>query len=101
MPTMANLMGISLANRTIIGQDLLNQRENLLVQPSYAPLGSFITNDYFFYAGVRQAFEEATVYSVKTSKKIKKTDAMKQEYDRAMKLKKYNDAYLDGLPMRE
>jgi phosphoglycerol transferase MdoB-like AlkP superfamily enzyme len=101
MPTIANLMGISLTNKTIIGQDLLNQSSNLLVQPSYAPLGSFITDNYFFYAGVRQGFEDATVYSVKTSKKIKKTEAMKQEYDRALELKKYNDSYLEGLSLRQ
>lgn len=101
MPTIANLMGISLANNTVIGKDLLNQTENLLVLPSYAPLGSFITNDYFFFAGVRQGFEEATVYSVKTGKKMKKTETMKKEYERALKLKKYNDTYLEGLPMRE
>lgn len=50
-PTVANLLGLSLENYLIFGQDILNQENNLLGFRYYYPDGTFISAGIFHVAG--------------------------------------------------
>lgn len=50
-PTVANLLGLSLEDYLIFGQDILNQENNLLGFRYYHPDGTFISNGIFHAAG--------------------------------------------------
>lgn len=97
MPTIANLLGVSLANTPVIGQDLLNYADNVLVEPSYVPLGSFVTDDYFFFADAKTGFTDGKAYAIENGEEMSKTEEMKKTYDRALAMKKWNDRYMEGL----
>ncbi len=45
MPTLANLMGLTIDQPYVFGHDLLNTEEGFIAQISYIGLGSFITDD--------------------------------------------------------
>ncbi|QJC50596.1 LTA synthase family protein [Paenibacillus albicereus] len=51
MPTIANLAGLSLGGQLHFGQDLLNERANLLPERYYLPSGSFINDREIFIPG--------------------------------------------------
>ncbi len=51
MPTIANLAGLSLDGQLHFGQDLLNERANLLPERYYLPSGSFINDREIFIPG--------------------------------------------------
>ena len=58
MPTVANLLGISLQDHIHFGQDLLNQRSNILAERYYLPSGSLITDNEMFVPGT--SFKDGT-----------------------------------------
>ncbi len=51
LPTLANLLGLSLDNQLVFGQDILNYKQNLLGLRFYHPDGTFITADLFHQGG--------------------------------------------------
>lgn len=66
MPTLANLLGISLKEQqfTAFGRDLLNTDNNVIGMRYYLPTGSFFTNDILFVPGT--GFEDGEAISLKT-----------------------------------
>ncbi|MCM3749653.1 LTA synthase family protein [Paenibacillus pasadenensis] len=52
MPTIANLTGLKLDGQLHFGQDLLNERSNLLPERYYLPSGSFINDKEIFIPGI-------------------------------------------------
>ena len=94
LPTVANLVGISLDNQLHFGQDLINSTTNLLPQHYYLPRGSFIKNSEIFVPG--EAFADGIQYplNLPTVNTSKPTET---EYDNALKLSSMSDSYVRNL----
>jgi lipoteichoic acid synthase len=95
MPTIANLLGVSLDHYLHFGQDLLNQTSNLLPQRYYLPSGSFMSNSSLFLSG--SGFEDGMQYSLLGHKGEAATE---KEFARALKLLNLSDSYVLQLPDR-
>ncbi|AZK48805.1 LTA synthase family protein [Paenibacillus lentus] len=95
LPTLANLLGISLDQQIHFGQDLFNQTYNLLPQRYYLPSGSFLNDKALFLPGIEYQdgihfpFHEAQASQHLTTEK---------EYDRALQLLHLSDSYVRQLP---
>ena len=99
LPTVANLMGISLDHYIHFGQDLLNQTSyNLLPQRYYLPTGSFVKNEELFLSG--SGFEDGSFYTLAGNQNNHQS-ATKDEFERALKLLQLSDSYVSQLPDRE
>jgi lipoteichoic acid synthase len=98
MPTIANLVGISLQDTLHFGQDLLNAAPNILPQHYYLPKGSFINDAEIFVPG--NGFEDGTQYPLNKSG-TNELNASKDEYERAQKLFTMSDSYVRQLPQHE
>lgn len=97
LPTVANLMGISLDQYVHFGQDLLNQSSNLLPQRYYLPSGSFMSDDALFLSG--SGFADGKEYPLVSSQSGRM--ATEEEFSRALKLLNLSDSYVLQLPDRE
>ncbi|WP_310829158.1 LTA synthase family protein [Paenibacillus pedocola] len=99
LPTVANLLGVSVENHIHFGQDLLNQTAyNLLPQRYYLPTGSFVNNEELFLSG--SGYEDGQHYTLSGdgNKPLLSTE---DEFDRALKLLQLSDSYVSQLPDRE
>jgi phosphoglycerol transferase MdoB-like AlkP superfamily enzyme len=94
MPTAAGLLGISLENNLVFGQDLLSQTYNLLPERYYLPSGSFIASSGLLIPG--NSFEDNTQYSI--DKNGKAPSATEDEYNRALRLLQLSHSYITQLP---
>ncbi|MFZ3578285.1 LTA synthase family protein [Virgibacillus sp. DJP39] len=99
MPTVANLLGISLEDQVVFGQDLLNYDKNLLGVRYYLPIGSFFNNEILFVP--KKGFEDGTAYDLQTEEVIEDYEKYKEDYNRVLKLEKLSDTYLKSLPERK
>ncbi|MBC8081476.1 MAG: LTA synthase family protein [Gorillibacterium sp.] len=95
MPTIANLTGISLDNHLHFGQDLLNQKSNLLPQRYYLPTGSLLSNSGLFIPGI--SYEDGTQYPLADGF-IKDSGVTRDEYNRSLHLLNLSDSYVTQLP---
>lgn len=100
MPTVANLMGVSLENKqfTAFGHDLLNTDHNVFGMRYYLPTGSFFNNDVLFVPGT--GFEDGTATSLKTLQPVQDVSSYRKDYDYIMSLMKLSDTYVQLLPKR-
>lgn len=98
MPTMANLLGVSLDNVVHFGQDLLNAGGNLLPQRYYLPTGSFLSDEVLFIPG--EGVDDATLIPLGDSADVGTPVQWKDEFDRAIRLLELSDQYVAGLPER-
>jgi phosphoglycerol transferase MdoB-like AlkP superfamily enzyme len=100
LPTVANLMGISLKDKgfTAFGHDLLNIDRNVFGMRYYLPTGSFFNNDILFIPG--QGFDDGTAVSLTTLKPVKDIARYRKDYDYVMNLMKLSDQYVKQLPKR-
>lgn len=99
LPTVANLLGVSVENHIHFGQDLLNQTAyNLLPQRYYLPTGSFVNNEELFLSG--SGYEDGQHYTLSGdgNKPLLSTE---DEFNRALKLLQLSDSYVSQLPDRE
>lgn len=94
-PTLANLLGISLADHVHFGRDLLNQPDNLIPQRYYLPSGSFINGNGIFVPGYD--FAEGTTYGFDGADPGEGA-ATEDEYNRALELLEMSDNYVSHLP---
>ncbi|MFT4414725.1 LTA synthase family protein [Fredinandcohnia humi] len=99
MPTVANLLGLSLDNEVIFGQDLLNTEKNLVGTRFYLPTGSYFSNSVFYEAG--NTFDDGVAYSLDTHEEIPLTADMKKDYEAVLKLEKLSDDYIASLEGKE
>lgn len=97
LPTIANLMGISLDQHIHFGQDILNQSYNLLPQRYYLPSGSFLNNEALFMPGVW--YEDGTQYPM-AKDGVSQALTTESEYNRALELLRLSDSYVTQLPDR-
>ncbi len=96
MPTLANLLGISLDDQIVFGQDLLNHDSNLLGARYYLPIGSFWNDDILFIP--EKDFSDGNAYDLKTDQKLDAYDQYREDYDRVLQLEKLSDEYMESLP---
>jgi len=95
LPTVANLLGISMGQQIHFGQDLLNQTSNLLPQRYYLPSGSFVNDNGIFVPGDGfadgsfQAFDDAPADL---------SDATEDQFNRGLQLLDMSDRYVHSLP---
>ncbi|MBD3919732.1 LTA synthase family protein [Paenibacillus sp. PR3] len=100
LPTIANLMGISLQDEqfTAFGHDLMNIDHNVFGIRYYLPTGSFINDDILFVPG--KGFDDGTATSLRTLKPVKDITPYKADYDYVMNLMRLSDEYVELLPKR-
>ncbi len=98
MPTLSNLLGVSLDDHIHFGQDLLNQSTyNLLPQRYYLPTGSFVNNEELFLSG--SGFEDGQHYTLSGDGNHTQ-QTTEDEFDRALELLHLSDSYVTQLPDR-
>lgn len=100
MPTVSNLLGISLKERgyTAFGQDLLNIDRNVVGMRYYLPTGSFFNNDILFVPG--KGFEDGTAVDIRTLEPVTDFSMYRNDYDYILGLMKLSDEYVRLLPKR-
>lgn len=96
LPTVANLLGLSLDDYVIFGQDLFNYEHNLIAQRVYLPTGSFINDEVMFIPG--KGFDDGTFIPLDPSKEVSNTEQYRADFDRVLRLLELSDAYLNSLP---
>ncbi|MDO7905634.1 LTA synthase family protein [Paenibacillus sp. JX-17] len=101
MPTLANLLGVSLKNEkfTAFGHDLLNIDHNVFGMRYYLPSGSFFNDDILFIPG--EGFEDGSAVSLKTRQPVTNLEPYRKDYDYVMSLMKLSDQYVKLLPKRK
>ncbi|GGH23550.1 LTA synthase family protein [Paenibacillus segetis] len=98
LPTVSNLLGVSLEDHIHFGQDLLNHATyNLLPQRYYLPTGSFVNNEELFLSG--SGFEDGQHYTL-TGDGVTPLTATEDEFERALELLHMSDSYVTQLPDR-
>ncbi|MDQ0113529.1 LTA synthase family protein [Paenibacillus harenae] len=95
LPTVANLLGLSLDNQIHFGQDLFNQTYNVLPQRYYLPSGSFLSSQELFMSG--SGFDDGKHLPI-AGDGVNEQEATEDEYQRALELLKLSDSYVSQLP---
>lgn len=98
LPTIANLVGLSLDDQIHFGQDIFNQTENILPQRYYLPTGSYLSDDELFLSG--SGFEDGKHYPLNNNPSASDF-ADEQEFKRALELLNLSDRYVQTLPFKE
>jgi phosphoglycerol transferase MdoB-like AlkP superfamily enzyme len=96
MPTLANLLGISLEGRVYFGQDLVYQPHNLLPERYYLPTGSFINDEVVFIP--EEQFSDGRAYPLTGGGPVTLRPEWAEDFHRAMQLLRMSDAYVESLP---
>ncbi|MEX2461319.1 MAG: LTA synthase family protein [Paenibacillaceae bacterium] len=100
MPTVANLLGISLKDENFVhfGQDLMNISKNVFGMRYYLPTGSFFNNDILFVPG--KGFEDGKATSLTTLEPVADFSQYKDDYEYVLNQMKLSDEYVNMLPKR-
>jgi len=100
LPTIANLLGVSLEGQLHFGQDLFNYTEfNILPQRYYLPSGSLVSGEELFLSGA--GYEDGEHLPL-TGNGIDTTPNVSEEdFNRALALLHLSDSYVQQLPTRE
>ncbi|MGG6309470.1 LTA synthase family protein [Paenibacillus macerans] len=100
LPTVANLLGISLADDgfTALGQDLLNVDRNVVGMRYYLPTGSFFNDEVMFVPGA--GFDDGTAISLDTLQPVADIAPYRSDYEYVTELMKLSDEYVKLLPKR-
>ena len=95
LPTVANLLGVSLKDQIHFGEDLLNQQTNLLPIRHFLPSGSFVNDTSMYLTGV--SYADGTNYSL-TDNSITKGGSTEQQFNAAQKLLNMSNSFILQLP---
>ncbi|MDQ8738038.1 LTA synthase family protein [Paenibacillus sp. LHD-38] len=100
MPTLSNLLGVSLKDEgyTAFGHDLLNSSHNVIGMRYYLPTGSFFNNDILFVPG--KGFEDGRAIDIRTKQPVAEFSQYRADYDYILELMKLSDDYVRLLPKR-
>ncbi|GIP24479.1 LTA synthase family protein [Paenibacillus sp. J22TS3] len=100
MPTVSNLLGVSLTKEkfTAFGHDLLNIDNNVVGMRYYLPTGSFFNNKILFVPG--KGFEDGTAISLETKQPVSDITPYRTDYDYILNLMRLSDEYVKLLPKR-
>ncbi|MDF2941200.1 MAG: hypothetical protein K0S01_58 [Herbinix sp.] len=94
MPTIANIMGLTLDKTFIVGQDLSNATDGFVAFTSYLLEGSFATNDIMFEISREGIFEGSRAWKIGTNEQVDAT-LYQADYDKATLLKKTSKEILE------
>ncbi|PWK13488.1 LTA synthase family protein [Tumebacillus permanentifrigoris] len=92
LPTLSNLLGISLGDQIHFGQDLLNQPDNLLGELFYLPTGSFVSDNVLYNS------EDQQTIHLQTHQRAAGTDAYHDPMNKVMELERLSRSYIEKLP---
>lgn len=94
LPTIANIMGLSLDNTLVLGQDLVNANDGFVAFTAYLLEGSFADNDIMFQISREEVFEESRAWRIGTNEEV---DVLpyRKEYEKALLLKKTSKEILE------
>jgi len=98
LPTVANLLGVSMGNQIHFGEDILNNNYNLLPQRYYLPSGSFINDKAVFLPGTW--YDDGTQFPL-AKDGVSQALTTEDEYNRALDLLRLSDSYAQQLPDRQ
>ncbi|BBI31432.1 hypothetical protein KCTCHS21_08310 [Cohnella abietis] len=98
MPTLANLLGVSLQDHIHFGQDIINVTDNLLPQRYYLPSGSFVNDKGIFVPGLK--YDDGLTYPF-DGVEPSKNDSTEDEFSRALELLRLSDSYVSNLPKHD
>lgn len=96
MPTVANLVGISLENHVHFGQDIVNYPENLFGIRYYMPVGSFFNNEIAFRPA--EGFEDGEAFDLTSGVGVEDFSSYLEDYNRILELLELSDEYMNSLP---
>lgn len=83
LPTIANLLGLSLPPYRFLGKDLLNEEKGFAVLQPHTGRGSFIDDEKIFILGKDGRFENSKAWNLKTGKPVP-LEECREGYDRAV-----------------
>ncbi|TAH74914.1 MAG: hypothetical protein EWM47_01155 [Anaerolineaceae bacterium] len=94
LPTIANIMGLTLDNKLILGQDLSNASQGFVAFTTYLFEGSFANNEVMFQISREKVFEESRAWRIGTNEEV---DVLQynEEYEKALLLKKTSKEILE------
>ncbi|CAI6070112.1 Lipoteichoic acid synthase 2 [Cohnella sp. JJ-181] len=95
LPTVANLLGVSVKDQIHFGEDLMNRHNNLLPMRHFLPTGSFVNDTSVFLPGV--GFEDGTNYDVQDNS-VNADGSTEAQYNAALRLLNMSDSYVKQLP---
>ena len=99
MPTIANLLGISMDSQIHFGQDIFNQSENILPQRYYLPTGSFLTSEELFLSG--SGYDDGRHYSLTDHNVVDNGQATEADFQSALELLQLSDSFVNSLPLKK
>lgn len=94
MPTMANIMGLTLDKTFILGQDLANAKNGFVAFTSYLFEGSFAEDDVIFQISRGGIFEGSRAWKIGTNELLD-ASLYQKEYEKALLLKKTSKEILE------
>jgi phosphoglycerol transferase MdoB-like AlkP superfamily enzyme len=94
MPTIANIMGLTLDKTFILGQDLTNAKDGFVAFTSYLFEGSFAANDIIFEISREEIFEGSRAWKIGTNEQVD-ASLYREEYDKAVLLKETSKQILE------
>lgn len=98
MPTVANLLGLSLENFVHFGQDIVNYPDNLFGMRYYMPVGSFFNNKIAFKPA--EGFADGEAFDLHSRKALSQFSQYEEDYTRILELMNLSDHYMNSLPKR-
>ncbi len=98
LPTVANLLGVSLQNQLHFGEDLLNTQSNLIPFRHFLPTGSFVNNTSIYLPG--NDYEDGSNYRLSDNAEVK-DGSTEAQFEAAERLLDMSNSYLLQLPERQ
>ena len=86
MPTISNIMGLTLDEAFVVGQDLANAKEGFVAFTTYLFEGSFATNDIIFQISREGIFEGSRAWKIGTNEEVD-ASLYREQYEKAILLK--------------
>lgn len=95
LPTVANLLGVSVQNQLHFGEDLMNQQTNLIPLRHFLPSGSFINDKSMYVTG--NAYADGINYNLRDNS-ISKDGSTETQFTAAQRLLDMSNSYILQLP---
>ena len=98
LPTIANLMGITIPQPYIFGKDLVNveeEEDDFVASVTYLLEGSFIWNDTIYQIGRDDTFKNGLAWNTKTGESVPLSEELEKQSQRARSLVQLSKKVLD------
>lgn len=100
LPTIANIMGLTLDNSLVLGQDLTNATKGFVAFTTYLFEGSFANDEVIFQISREEVFEHSRAWRIGTNDEVD-VIPYKEDYEKALLLKKTSKEILEQDLMNE